>query len=153
VLVVGLAAVPSLNRVSAQEQWMKKRLQAVKRMLVVQQQLRKKAEARLAELQRQEFSLMEQERELVQFLNGDLMPSGAFAASVSRRFRSLAARIALVHHAKEAQKRQLLEQLQRLKRAERVADRLSRDNRVVEERKSLADLIESAVGRDSASLG
>jgi len=132
---------------------MKRRLETVKRILAVHQQLQKRAEARLAELQRQEFGLVEQERELVQFLNGDLMPSGAFATSVSRRFRSLAARLALVRHAKEAQERQLLEQLRRLKRAERVADTLLRDNRVVEERKSLADLIESAVGRSSASLG
>ncbi len=132
---------------------MKKRLQTVERILAVQQQLRRRAEVRLAELQRQESNLVEQERELVQFLNGDLMPTGAFTASVSRRFRSLAARLAVVRHAKEVQERQLLEQLRRLKRTERVADSLVRDNRVVEERKSLADLIESAGGRGNASLG
>jgi hypothetical protein len=132
---------------------MKRRLQTVERILAVQQQLRKRAEVRLGELQRQELRLVEQERELVQFLNADLMPTGAFAASVSRRFRSLAARLALVRHAKEVQERQWLEQLRRLKRAERVANSLSRDDRVVQERKSLADLIESAIGKGDASLG
>jgi hypothetical protein len=132
---------------------MKKRLQIVERILAVQQQLRKRAEVRLGELQRQELRLVEQERELVQFLNADLMPTEAFSASVSRRFRSLAARLALVRHAKEVQERQLLEQLRRLKRAERVANSLSRDDRLVQERKSLADLIESALGKSGASLG
>jgi hypothetical protein len=132
---------------------MKKRLQTVERILSVQQQLRKRAEARLAELQRQESNLTDQERELVQFLNADLVPTGAFATSVSRRFRSLAAKLALVRHAKEVQERQLLEQLRRLKLAERVASSLLRDNRVANERKSLADLIESAVGNGNASLG
>jgi hypothetical protein len=132
---------------------MRKRLQTIERILAVQRQLQKKAEARLSELQRQEVALSEQEKELVQFLNGDLMPSGSLSDSIARRFRMLAVRTTFVRNAKEVQERQLLEQLRRVKRAERVADRLVRENRLLQDRKSLADLIERAVGPSVASLG
>jgi hypothetical protein len=121
---------------------MKKRLQAVNRILTVQEQLRRLAEGKLAELERRETALQASRRDLVSALNEDPVLHGLFIEAMARRVRSISSDIAKVERAKEAQVKHLLETTGRMKRVERVAGALDRAYRTELEKKELAELID-----------
>ncbi|MFI5010899.1 MAG: hypothetical protein ACHQAY_00985 [Hyphomicrobiales bacterium] len=121
---------------------MQKRLQAVTRILAVQQQLGRLAEAKLADLDRRVAALQASQRELVGALNEDAALHGLFVEAMARRVRSISSEIALVERAKEAQAKHLLEETGKLRRVERIAGALGRECRTAQEKNELAELID-----------
>jgi hypothetical protein len=127
------------------------RLRAIQRIAGVQEQLRRSAEWKLADLQRQESALRKRESDLVSFLGGGHAFSGLFAAAMARRFRTLSEEIAAVGRAKDAQRAHLMRQAGRAKRAERLLARLEMKDRSSREAQDLNDLLEQLAGRAKAS--
>jgi len=121
---------------------MKKRLEAMHRILSVQRQLRRLAEGKLVELERREAALLASRTELVGALNEDTALHGLFIEAMARRVRSISGHIAEVERAKVAQAKHLLEHSSRLKRVERVTFSLDREYQAALERSELAELID-----------
>jgi hypothetical protein len=133
---------------------MEKRLKSIKRVIAVQEQLRRLAEGKLADLERREANLVSSRREIVASLNEDQALHGLFLEARARRVTSLSKDIASLGRAKEAQAKHLREETGRLKRAERIADELGREHQVALDRKELGELVDrlAAQGATQAAI-
>ena len=127
---------------------MKKRLDSMERILDVQRQLRRIAEAKLGELERREARLQATRHQLVDALNGDNPLHGLFVDAMARRVKSVSREINSLGRAKEAQSKRLLEQTGKMKRAERAAASLDREYQAALEKRDLAELIDRMKPRE-----
>ncbi|SED03369.1 hypothetical protein SAMN05519104_2637 [Rhizobiales bacterium GAS188] len=132
---------------------MQKRLQSIKRVIAVQEQLRRLAEGKLADLARREAGLHTSRRELVGALNEDQALHGLFIEAMARRVTSLSKDLAKVERAKEVQAKHLREETGRLKRAERIAGSLDREYQAALDKKELAELIDHLVSQGTPESG
>jgi hypothetical protein len=138
---------------------MRERLLSIKRVLAVQEQLRRLSEGKLADLERREATLRASRSEIVGALNEDQALHGLFIEARARRVTSLSKDIAKLERAKQAQAQHLREETGRLKRAERIVGTLDREYQAALEKKELAELIErlapqeAPVGGRSLAVG
>jgi hypothetical protein len=124
---------------------MRKRSNAIRRILGVEQQLRRAAEAKLSELRQKELDLEAQRRELLAWLNGEKPPPPGLAGAAVGRLVRLGAAIDEARRELEAQQRTLLERHGREKRAERLAESLGRAESQALEKRLLQEILEAHV--------
>jgi hypothetical protein len=122
---------------------MRDRLDKIRRILGVEQQLRRAAEARLAELDRREAEIRQAEGALLAFLAGG-SPHPGLAAALAGGLKRRAAETAAVQIEKEAQARLLKERYGREKRAERLVDAIAEAYRKEAEKRELQLILEDA---------
>jgi hypothetical protein len=122
---------------------MPKRSEAIRRILGVEQQLRRAAEARLSELRQKELNLETQRRELLAWLNGETPPPPGLAGAATGRLVRLDAAIDAARREVEAQQRVLLARHGREKRVERLADSLERTENQEREKRLLQEILEA----------
>jgi uncharacterized coiled-coil protein SlyX len=126
------------------------RLRKARRIMAVQAQLHRLAEWRLAALVREEGELDASQQQLIGTLNEDAALHGLFVDAMARRLRALARETDRVKAAQEEQSRRLLEEAMRLKRAERMADRIGKEERRAGEKRDLQRLLEGIVKGDAS---
>ena len=99
---------------------MNDRLLSARRVLDVQVKLRRIAELKLAELQRQEQVLQAEEAELTRFLGGESPFAGVLSSNIVRRLRKNSQKLRETRQAKESQETMVLEHAARVKLSERM---------------------------------
>ena len=128
---------------------MQKRLTTLRRLLSVEQQMKRMADAKLADLQRRKAALQDEERELVAALNGEGPFQGLFVDAVARRLTRVAEEAERAEAERQAQAGRVLDRSLRVSRAERLLEKVARECRHELEKRDLAELIEQAAGRAS----
>lgn len=123
------------------------RLAKVQRIQSVQATMHRLAEWRLAELQRHERELAERQQEMIHALNGDQRLHGLFVSAMARRLKALAGEEERTRAAREAQADRVLDEAKRLKRTERLVDRVEIEHRREAEKHELQRLIEGLGAR------
>lgn len=103
-------------------------------------------------LHRRQEALRASERDLVLLLDLSVAAEHADAGTVHRRLRATAAELSSVNIEIAHQARLLAEQGMRLKRAEWLADQRAEEWRNMDERRTLAEIIQLATARRDASL-
>lgn len=131
---------------------MDKRLKKIERMLAIQQKMHRLAEWKLADLDRQKADLAESEARLFGALNDDEHLQGIFVEAMARRLAALARDADRLKREREAQNQRLTEAGLKMKRTERMGRRLRRDSRKEAEKRGFAELLETLVKPDDASL-
>ena len=129
---------------------MKRRLLSLGRVLSVEKQLHRVAEAKLAELIQREAALQAAQEDLFRALNAEQPLHGMFVGMMARQLRALSEDSRAVKEAREAQARLVLDRCGRVKRAERLAGSVEAQNRQTTEKRQLAELIEAAVNRPAS---
>ncbi|MCB8823465.1 hypothetical protein [Microvirga rosea] len=131
---------------------MEKRLQKSKRLLKLQEQLHEIQKWKLAELHRKSMELQEAQSDLIKTLNDDDMLYGLFVESRAKRLQKLAAEESRVKQAKEQQSEIALDQAMKVKRTERVVERLTIEHRRDLEKKDYLGLLDVLSSKNDASL-
>ena len=128
---------------------MRKRLSTLWRLLAVEKQMKRIAEANLADLQRRTAALQDEQRELVAALNGEGPLHGLFVDAVARKLTRLAEEAERAEAERRVQAGRVLDRSLRVSRAERLVEKVARECRHELEKRDLADLLEQAAGRAS----
>ncbi|MGE0211646.1 MAG: hypothetical protein AB7S41_08130 [Parvibaculaceae bacterium] len=129
-----------------------RRLKSAERILMVQRQLQRMEERRLALVQQQEVAVDTDRREILQSLNEKEVLHGLFVFAMAKRLRKLDEETARLEVEKSVVARRLMEQGRRRKRAETLFDTVSDTWRREEDRRELLDTIEQASVAPKASL-
>jgi hypothetical protein len=129
-----------------------RRLKSAGRILVVQRQLQRMEERKLALVQQQEAAVDADRREILQSLNDKEVLHGLFVFAMAKRLRKLDEETARLEVEKSVVARRLMEQGRRRKRAETLFDTVSDSWRREEDRRELLDTIEQASVAPKASL-
>jgi hypothetical protein len=124
---------------------MKRRLQSIRRMLAVQDQLRRLAEWKLADIDRQLAEVAAAQADLDSFVDRAHPISGMLLGVVTTQRRRLGARAVQLKEARVSQAERLLEASRSLKLAEGIEGRVDDEERRRREKAELIELIESAV--------
>lgn len=128
------------------------RLAKLRRIAAVQHKLHRIEEFRLAELQRRSAELRADEAALVGTFNDDDTFAGLFVDAMASQLKRIAQEAGRVAVSQARQGDVVRDAALRLKRTERQADRMSREERRAEERQLLRDLIDAlGASRDDAS--
>lgn len=122
------------------------------RLVKVQARLHDLAESRLAKLVREAAELRKAEEELLGTMNADAVLHGLFIDVLARRLKNLAAEIERNRAEQEAQQAKVLEEAMRLKRTERLAEDASREQQLIDEKKSFQALLDAVAVKRDASL-
>jgi hypothetical protein len=130
---------------------MKKRLDALTRIGRLQTLMHEVGRWRLSSLGRQQAGLNDDLKAVFEALEGGETAYGARAGLVARRIRTLQVRLDQLAREQETARRSALTQGMRAKLAELAIDAASLSYRRVNERKDLAEIIERAIARRSAS--
>jgi len=128
---------------------MEKRLATLKRLLFVERQMKRSAEAKLADLQSREATLQEEQRGILCALNGDGPFQGLFVDAAARKLTKLAEEADRVKAERQAQADRVLDRSLRVNRAERLVNNVARACRDELDKRQLAEVIEQAVSRAS----
>ncbi len=128
------------------------RLKALKRVLKVQDQLKRSADWRLAEAERASSEIAEAQAELWRFMDGTVL-TGAFAAAAAAQSRRLDTRGNEAARVVEAERTAMQEVTARQKLVAKALDSLSREDAAARERKDLERLIEGFAGRGATPGG
>ena len=131
---------------------MAKSTKRAERLVTALGKLHRLEELKKIELQRQLDALRQSEADVIHVLNRDNTLQGAFMDTTSRFLRSLAREAERVSQAQQQQSQALQEQAGKLRRAEKLRDRISQRNLRLEDQKQLADIIERYGGKRPASL-
>ncbi len=127
------------------------RLKALKRVLKVQDQLKRSADWRLAEAERVSAEIADAQAELWRFMDVTVL-TGAFAAAAASQSRRLDARGSAAAQVVETERTTMQEATARQKLVAKAHETLSREDAAARERKDLELLIEGFAGR-GAMLG
>jgi hypothetical protein len=130
---------------------MKKRLNSLEKISHLQTKLHELTRWRLAAIDQKRESLEQDEREMIEALNGDLVGHGAPADAAARRLRSIGREIAVAKAEHAAQSQRVRDQGARAKLAQRLVDSADADYRAEKERKDLGDLIERSLNNKPSS--
>jgi hypothetical protein len=130
---------------------MKKRLESLEKISLLQSKLHDLNKWRLAEIEQKRQQLEDTQRAMIEAIDRDAIAQGALAAAASRRLRAIDRQIATTKAAYEAQSRRTLDQGARAKVAERLVQSVDAEYRAQNERKELSDLIERSIGRKPSS--
>jgi hypothetical protein len=131
---------------------MNDRLLSARRVLDVQVKLRRIAELKLAELQRQEQVLQAEEAELTRFLGSESLFVGVLSSSIVRQLRKNGQKLREIGQEKEKQEAKVLECAARVKLSERMIGVLDLEMRRSGEKRELGELIDQFLGRSGASF-
>jgi hypothetical protein len=115
-------------------------------MQVVQAQLHRVGEWKMADLERRLAELQSDQQALIASLSSDGALRGLFVDAIARRLGRLAQEAAVISVEKEAQALALLEQAGRVICAERLAEKRVEEDRSQQERQLLLEAIERYVG-------
>jgi hypothetical protein len=122
------------------------------RLVAALRKLHRVEELKKIELQRQLSELRRSEEEVITGLNREDALHGMFMDTSTRYLRSLARQAERVSQSHQHQSRRLLDRAGKLRRAEKLRDRLSQQNVRTEGQKQLSDVIERYAGKGGASL-
>jgi hypothetical protein len=130
---------------------MKRRLDALTRIGRFQALMHDVGRSRLHSLERQQAGLNDDLKAVFEALEVDEIAYGAQAGLVARRIRALQLRLDQLAREQESARRSVLTQGTRAKLAELAIEAAALGYRRSNERKELAEIIEQAVARRSAS--
>jgi hypothetical protein len=130
----------------------RRRLGKIERILSVQEKLHRVAEWRLARTEQERSELKATEVAIVGALNEDGALQGLFIDAMAKRLKKLAVEAERLERRRAEESRILFEEGLRLKRTERMSGRLRRQYLEGVARKGFADLIDTLVRNDDASL-
>jgi hypothetical protein len=120
------------------------------RLVAAMKKLHRVEELKKIELQNQLGELKRSEEDIIASLNRDDAIHGLFIDTSSRFLRSLARQAERVSQAKEQQSRTLLDRAGKLRRAEKLRDKVSRRNEHSESEKHLNEVIERYGGKKTS---
>jgi len=120
------------------------------RLVDAMKKLHRMEELKKIELQNQLGELKRSEEDIIASLNRDDAIHGLFIDTSSRFLRSLARQAERVSQAKEQQSRTLLDRAGKLRRAEKLRDKVSRRAQHSESEKHLNDVIERYGGKKTS---
>ncbi|WP_230533138.1 hypothetical protein [Microvirga roseola] len=124
----------------------------VERILKVQRQLHKLSELKLVRLERAIVELRAEEAALIESLNDSDALQGLFVDARAKRLQSLAGQVSQTEATKLVQGQRTLDRAMQAKRAERMADRLEKEDRRQGEKKSLQEILDRLPAKRDASL-
>jgi hypothetical protein len=130
---------------------MKRRLDALTRIGRFQALMHDVGRSRLHSLERQQAGLNDDLKAVFETLEADEIAYGAQAGLVARHIRGLQLRLDQIMREQESARRSVLTQGTRAKLAELAIEAAALGYRRLRERKELAEIIEQAVARRSAS--
>jgi hypothetical protein len=130
---------------------MKRRLDALTRIGRFQALMHDVGRSRLHSLERQQAGLNDDLKAVFETLEADEIAYGAQAGLVARHIRALQLRLDQLVREQESARRSVLTQGTRAKLAELAIEAAALGYRRLRERKELAEIIEQAVARRSAS--
>jgi hypothetical protein len=130
---------------------MKRRLDALTRIGRFQALMHDVGRSRLHSLERQQAGLNDDLKAVFETLEADEIAYGAQAGLVARHIRALQLRLDQLMREQESARRSVLTQGTRAKLAELAIEAATLGYRRLRERKELAEIIEQAVARRSAS--
>jgi hypothetical protein len=130
---------------------MKRRLDALTRIGRFQALMHDVGRSRLHSLERQQAGLNNDLKAVFETLEADEIAYGAQAGLVARHIRALQLRLDQLMREQESTRRSVLTQGTRAKLAELAIEAAALGYRRLRERKELAEIIEQAVARRSAS--
>ena len=130
---------------------MKRRLDALTRIGRFQSLMHDDGRSRLHSLERQQAGLNDDLKAVFETLEADEIAYGAQAGLVARHIRGLQLRLDQIMREQESARRSVLTQGTRAKLAELAIEAAALGYRRLRERKELAEIIEQAVARRSAS--
>ena len=131
---------------------MERRLKKIERIRAVQEKMHRLAEAKLAALDRERQENASNQETLVSAFNRDDPLHGAFVEAMARRLAILAREAATLQAAREAQNRALTEAGLKLRRTEKMNDRVRRQVRAELGKRTFSDLLDVLAKTDDASL-
>jgi hypothetical protein len=130
---------------------MKRRLDALTRIGRFQALMHDVGRSRLHSLERQQAGLNDDLKAVFETLEADEIAYGAQAGLVARHIRALQLRLDQLVHEQESARRSVLTRGTRAKLAELAIEAAALGYRRLRERKELAEIIEQAAARRSAS--
>ncbi len=128
------------------------RLRKIERVLAVQEQMHRLAEWRIAALDREKAEIARGQESLLGALNGDDPMHGLFVEAMTRRLTALTREADRLAKAREVMEKKLTEETLKLKRTERMTDRVRREHATSEEKRLFQDLLETLGKTRDASL-
>lgn len=131
---------------------MEKRLAALRRMLALQNDLRRLGELKLAMLQRQQASAEETEARLVSYLDENHIYTPAYMKTLADKLQAVGRAKRRFTQEAQDQANVLLECRRRMGQMERALEGAAEDERRREEKRTLDLTIEADLNRKGASL-
>ena len=128
---------------------MSERLDAMRRLMRLQGQVKRLAEARLAEAEAERREIEAAQRDLDAFV-GEAPVAGKLASLVVVQRRRLGAQAVVAGQKVDRQAQETREARSRLKIAERMAETLGAEDRQLQERKELERLLDGMMGQTRA---
>ncbi|MEJ0051821.1 MAG: hypothetical protein WDN02_11555 [Methylovirgula sp.] len=131
---------------------MPKRLETLRRIASLQNDLRKTGEIKLATLQRQRLSAEATEARLVSYLDENHVYTPAYMKTLADKLQAVGRAKRRLALEIEDQAKVLLERRRQTKQVERALETATEDTRRLDERRDLAATIEAELNRKGASL-
>ncbi|MBZ6079335.1 hypothetical protein [Microvirga puerhi] len=131
---------------------MQKRLQKTKRLLKLQQKLHEIEKWKLAGLQQRIIEVQDAQATLITTLNDDDALHGLFVEARAKRLQSLSVEEVRIKQAQEQQSKVALDKAMKVKRTERLVDRLNVEHRRHDEKKDYLSLLDVLASKTDASL-
>ncbi len=131
---------------------MRNRLKKVERVLAVQAQLHRLAQWKMAALDREKAENADGQVDLLAALNSDNELHGLFVDAMTRRLKVLAREAERLERARRVMEQQLSEEGLKLKRTEKMTDRVRREHQLGRDKRLFQDLLETLAKARDASL-
>ncbi len=131
---------------------MRDRLKKVERVLAVQEQLHRLAQWKMAALQREKAANAEGQVDLLSALNDDNELHGLFVEAMTRRLAALSREAERLERARHVMEQHLSQEGLKLKRTERMTDRVRREHQLGRDKRLFQDLLETLAKARDASL-
>lgn len=131
---------------------MRKRLNALCRVVEVKRQQVRLSEFALARLELDSRKLIEEQSAIMAALNAEQPLHGLFVETMARHLKALSGKIDALENAKAAERARLIAQKGQLKHAERLCTGAEREHARAEENKELTEIVEAVSARRAASL-
>ena len=122
---------------------MRDRLKKIERVLAVQAQLHRLAQWRMAALDREKAENADGQVDLLAALNTDNELHGLFVDAMTRRLKALARDAERLERARRVMEQQLSEEGLKLKRTEKMTDRVRREHQRGRDKRLFQDLLET----------
>lgn len=130
---------------------MRNRLKKIERVLAVQEQLHRLAQWKMASLDRERAENASGQAGLLSALNDDSQLQGLFIEAMTRRLKALSREAERLERARRLVEEHLSEQAIKLKRTERMTDRVRREHQLGRDKRLFQDLLETlAKARDAS---
>ena len=131
---------------------MRNRLKKIERVLAVQEQLHRLAQWKMASLDREKAENASGQAGLLSALNDDGQLQGLFIEAMTRRLKALSREAERLERARRVVEEQLSEQALKLKRTERMTDRVRREHQAGRDKRLFQDLLETLAKTRDASF-